>query len=533
MHWGRLAQILTVAVFSLEAHASVVHTQNGDVQGVQRGQVESFKAIPYAKPPKGDLRWQPPQDPDPWNGTRDASDFSAKCPQNQLRRGSDVFIGDEDCLYLNVFEPSGANGLPVIVFFHGGSLVDESASYTAPDLVPVYDGSRLAEHGKVVVVTLNYRLGPFGFLSHKELSKETGYKGSGNQGYMDQVQALKWVQNNIAAFGGDPNDVTIFGQSAGGTSVWVHISSPLSKGLFHRAIVDSAVEDKAVDLGTAEGRGAALSTKLHCANARDELDCMRSKSIRDVLSAMPNASRTNAGTYDPVVDGHVLTASPIDIMKNGTHNHVPIIQGNDAEEESVLDDDVSKGIKTEGDFYKAVWEAVQRIPGAKYSELVRLYPVDKYPSPRQAYNAIDADRRYICTSRTVLRALSASQPEYFVGRFLYTHTYSDGPFAYYGASHGYELLFIFDRLRAMEFLPTRDEVHLVKTFQDTWGEFAKAGVPPKSLSWKKYNSNEDNYIKFDTVMSADDHLSADQCDYWDGLAKGPGTPHEATSFISR
>jgi para-nitrobenzyl esterase len=480
------------------------------------------------------LRWKPPIDPAPWNGIRDASDFSSKCPQNaphpiDRTTSIDVFIGDEDCLYLNVFEPSGAKGLPVIVFFHGGSLVNESASYTAPDLIAVYDGSRLAENANVVVVTLNYRLGPLGFLSHKKLSGESGYMASGNQGYLDQVWALKWVNANITAFGGNPNKVTIFGQSAGGTSVWVHISSPLSKGLFHRAIVDSGVEDVAKTLASAEQIGAGLSQKLGCSNAADELDCMRKKSVSDVLSAMPNASRTNGGVYDPVVDGHVLKDSPIVIMTNGTHNHVPIIQGNAAEEASALDDAVSQNIKTEGDFYKAVWEAVQKIPGANYSKVVSLYPVNKYPSPRQAYNAIDADRRYKCTSRTVLRALSAKQPEYFVGRFVYTHTYSDGPFAYYRASHGFELLFIFDTLRGMQFLPTRDERVLVKDFQDTWGGFAEAGVPPQP-SWKRYDPKVDNYLIFDTPMSGDNGLSTDQCDYWDMVPKGSGFPDEATAF---
>ena len=534
------ALILFLAFFGFDAHASehTVDTQYGAVRGVQQGQVESFKAIPFAAPPVHDLRWKPPQDPQSWKGKiLDASHFSSKCPQNVPHPVGntlvDEFIGDEDCLYLNVFAPSGANGLPVIVFFHGGSLVNESASYAAPNLVAVYDGSQLAEHANVVVVTLNYRLGALGFLSHKKLSAESAYRGSGNYGFMDQAKALTWVQNNITAFGGDPNKVTIFGQSAGGTSVWVHISSPLSTSLFHRAIVDSGVEDEARDLPSAEQVGANLSQKIHCANMSDELGCMRRKSVRDILSAMPNASRTNAGVYDPVVDGHVLYASPITIMRNGTHNHVPIIQGNVAEEASALDDNVSKNIKTEGDFYQAVWGAVQNIPGAKYSDVVSLYPVDNYQSPRQAYNAIDSDRRYICTSRTVLRALSASQTE-FVGRFLYKHTYSDGPYVYYGASHGFELPFIFDTLRAMEFLPTRDEAHLVTEFQDAWGEFAKAGAPPKSSSWKRYDPSKDNYLAFETPMLlAGDHLSTKQCDYWDSLPKSPDLPHETTVFLSR
>jgi para-nitrobenzyl esterase len=529
---ARLAPLLFLAFFGFDAHASepIVHTQYGDVRGVSEGQVESFKNLPFAAPPVGKLRWMPPVEPKKWDGIRDASHFSSKCSHtknNPLPNHESppyLLMGNEDCLYLNVFKPSGARDLPVIVFIHGGSLVDGSASETSSNPpVAVYDGSRLAEGAHVVVVTLNYRLGPLGFLVHWKLSEASPYHGSGNYGYLDQIQALQWVHNNIAAFGGDPQNVTLFGHSAGATSVWVHISSPLSKGLFHRAIVDSGVEYEAKTLHESEPLGDKLSLDLNCSKATDELACMRDKSTADIFRVLPEPK--NLERYDPVIDHFVLMGSPIAIMRSGMHNHVPIIQGNVEEEMSVFDDEISKKIWTEEDFKSKVTDLLATIPDASLEDVLKLYKVDQYNgSFRKAYNAIDSDRKYICTSRRVLRALSKSQPEFFVGRFFYTHTNSDGPFVYYGATHGFELYFIFDAVGAQQFLPTADEAGLVKVFQDTWGAFAKTGVPtlPAPLpSWKRYNPEEDNYLKFDTRISTDRHHSKLQCDYWDRLSSTP------------
>jgi para-nitrobenzyl esterase len=520
----QLVQFLFLGLFGflgllgVEAFASgpIVPTQYGDVRGVLQGQVESFKALPFAAPPIGKLRWMPPQEPAGWTGIRDASNFSPKCPQK--RPEDDVFVGSEDCLYLNVFKPAGASALPVIVFIHGGSNVYGSASQAAPNLVAFYDGSQLAQNENVVVVTLNYRLGALGFIGHKKLSEASGYGASGNYAYMDQIQALKWVQRNIAAFGGDPSNVTLFGQSAGAKGVWVHMSSPLSKGLFHRAIVDSALKENARPFGFAEQVGAELSHKLNCSNATDELACMRDKSAKAIVDALPSAH--GSGLYAVVVDGKVLTDSPIDMMQSGHHNHVPILQGNVEEEGSVLNDEMSRNIKTQEDYITAVWELARNMPPdtpvvAVAVELLRLYPLSEYGSPRQAFNAIFADKDYICSSRRVLRALSDSQTEFFVGQFFYTHAYSDGPLVKYGASHGFELLFIFDTLGAAQFSPTPGEAALVKTFQDTWAGFARTGTAPPS--WKRYDAHKENYVIFDTQMSEGDHLRMDQCDFWDTL----------------
>jgi para-nitrobenzyl esterase len=259
--WPQVAPILFLAFFGFNAYASepIVHTQYGDVRGVLEGQVESFKGLPFALPPVKALRWMPPQElphihPYEPGVAFDASHFSSQCPQIRPAQGPGdvpVFVGNEDCLYLNVFRPSGAKDLlPVIVFIHGGSLITGSASLGYPYPIAIYDGSRLAQNANVVVVTLNYRLGPLGLIGHPELSRTSGYGHSGNYAYMDQIQALRWVRDNIAAFAGNPNNVTLSGRSAGATSVWILMTSPLTKdkSLFHRTIVDSGVREGAPSL---------------------------------------------------------------------------------------------------------------------------------------------------------------------------------------------------------------------------------------------------------------------------------------------
>jgi para-nitrobenzyl esterase len=514
------------------ASKPIVHTQNGAVRGVSDGQVESFKRLPFAAPPIGKLRWMPPQDPRNWRGIHDASQFSKPCPQMDRSGKVPVFVGDEDCLYLNVFKPSGATGLPVIVFIHGGSQITGSASETSPyNQVAIYDGSRLAQQAKVVVVTLNYRLGPLGYIGHPELSRTSGYGASGNYAYMDQIQALKWVQANIAAFGGDPKNVTLSGHSAGATSVWVLMTSPLSKNLFHRAIVLSGVGEPKISYRVAEKKGKELARLLKCSDAsgKRELARMRRKSAKQIVATAP--SLPGSGWYNAVVDGKVLTDSPLTIMQRGQHHHVPILQGNVADERSQRGEKEAFDIIDQRTYEMAVKKAVQAksfLPNISADELLQLYPASDYPSPPkaytsfgQAYNTIFADQNYIFPSREVLRALSASQRE-FVGRFLYTHTYSGGPGVRYGASHGFELFFIFDTLSGMNLNPRADEAALVKTFQDTWSYFARTGsAPPLAkmgtarLSWKRYDAQRDNYVIFDAAMSEGDHLHTKQCDFWD------------------
>jgi para-nitrobenzyl esterase len=512
------------------ADAPVVHTQNGYVAGVedQQRQVESFKRVPFAAPPLGDLRWKPPQDPANWTGVRDASDFSSMCPQ-RMEDGTVFgrFIGNEDCLYLNVFRPKGAQGLPVMMFIHGGHNSTESAGPLPGDLVPVHDGSDLAQNGKVVVVTINYRLGALGFIGHPKLSMESLYPGSGNYGYMDQIKALHWVHNNITAFGGNPNNITVFGLSNGGGGVLVLMASPLTQGLFHRAIIHSGVFD-VLTLAEGENTGTSLSGKINCQTAQDELKCMRDTPAKEIVEAMGRGGRG----LDPIIDGFVLLDSPINVIGQEKHHHMPVLIGNAVEEVSRIHYPDSKDLHTEQDYI----EAVEMDYGAYVPGLLTYYPVSDYldviqdwvdeqgvlrlrvspqPSPRQAYNAIRADYQFVCPARSALQALSAHQSD-FVGRFLYTHTLLGGlggMTGFYGASHGFDVVFVFGTFGFYDLKPTPDELTLKAKFQKTWADFARSGSP--GGFWDRYDPSRDNYVMFNTPMSSGSQLRKKQCDYWD------------------
>ena len=509
----RFLTLLIVGLVGIPAFADapVVHTRNGDVLGVLQGSVESFKALPFAAPPVGDLRWRPPQDPADWLGVRDGSKFSSACPQKDP---SGSIIGSEDCLYLNVFRPQGARGLPVMVFVHGGHDATGSAGVTENG-VAAYDGSELAQNGNVVVVTINYRLGALGFIAHPELSRESGYAGSGNYGYMDQIQALNWVRRNVAAFGGDPDNVTLFGQSSGGGGVMVLLASPLSRGLFHRAIIHSG-QFAIQDLKKAEGDGLSFSKALNCQSAPDELKCMRTKSASEIVVALPGGHASGGSArgpshFLPVVDGWILPHSPLEIIRAGMHHHVPVLIGNAAEETSWIYYNESINIHTDQEYI----DTVKKNYGKIASEVLNLYPSGDYPSPRQAYNAISADHLFVCPAQRLTQAVSGSQSD-FVGRFLYTHVLS-GPLGFFGASHGFDLLFVFGTFGIYQLTPTPDEVTLKEKFQKTWTDFARSGRPGDF--WNRYDASQDNYAIFNTPMSSGSQLRTKQCDYWSPVGK--------------
>jgi para-nitrobenzyl esterase len=506
--------------FKALADSPVVHTQNGDVLGVLQGSVESFKALPFAAPPVGDLRWRPPQDPADWLGVRDGSKFSSVCPQKVPGGG---VIGSEDCLYLNVFKPQGAQRLPVILFIHGGHNATGSAGWVGNGVAP-FDGSDLAQNGNVVVVTINYRLGALGFIAHPALSKESGYNRSGNYGYMDQIRSLKWVSRNIAAFGGDPNNVTVVGASSGGGGILVMMASPLAEGLFHRGIIHSG-QFAAQDIKKAELSGQSFSQKLNCKNAPDELTCMRDKSVGEIIVAMPGGhegagagggggSVSGPSHFLPVVDGRILPDFPLEVIRSGKYHHVPLLIGNAAEETSWIYGSESKGIDSEQVYINTV-NSNYRTNAAK---LLELYPARDYPSPREAYDAISADHWFICPAQKVVQAVSGSQSE-FVGRFLYSHILS-GPVvgyphpspAFFGASHGYDLAFMFGTFGYYLLTPTLDELTLKEKFQKTWADFARSGNPGDF--WKRYDATQDNYAIFNIPMSSDTQLRK-KCVYWD------------------
>ena len=294
----------------------------GDVTGKDRN-ISLYRGIPYAKPPMGELRWAPPEPPDSWKGVYTARRFSPVCPQvpNPFGGVSADTAMSEDCLYLNIWTPatSHKDRYPVMVWIHGGGFSIGAGS------LPLYDGTRLAERG-VVLVTFNYRLNVFGGFAHPQLSAASRHGASGNYGLLDQVAALDWVQDNIARFGGDPENVTIFGESAGARSVSLHLASPLSRGLFHKAIAQSgALRDTTGTLAERGAAGMALADALGADELPNPLDYLR---------WLPPSDFPDLGSFpsNPIVDGLFMPDNPESIYSRGEQANVPLLAGTNRDE---------------------------------------------------------------------------------------------------------------------------------------------------------------------------------------------------------
>src|SRR5690349_6433505 len=328
MSFRPLAALVVACTIGL---ASVAHAQTvtatlpvGPVAGVVTPAMLEFLGIPYAEAPVGDLRWAPPEPHAPWTTPLDASTFGSPCPQTPSAFG--IPSSTEDCLFLNVYVPHRKTvperdlkrKRPVMVWIHGGAFQVGSAGN--------YDPTKLVTAGDVIVVSINYRLGALGFLAHPALSAESPAGISGNYGILDQQLALRWVQDNIAGFGGDPKRVTIFGESAGGISVHTQLASPLAAGLFRRAIVQSGAVFAQPTLQAAEALGQHSADALGCSD--QTAACLRALSVDDVLANQPSGLQTTS----PVIDGVVLPLPLRDAFQNGAFNRVPVMQGSNHDE---------------------------------------------------------------------------------------------------------------------------------------------------------------------------------------------------------
>jgi para-nitrobenzyl esterase len=323
------------------ALSDVIETRSGKISGTvveeDGAVVRTFKGIPYAAPPVGPLRWKPPQPVAAWSDVRPMTQWADRAPQasgSAMGTGGNI---SEDCLHLNVVTAAKktTDRLPVMVFFHGGGLTTGTGNSL------LYNHSALPKKG-VVLVTVNSRLGPIGYMAHPALTAESENKASGNYGTLDLIASLKWVQENIAAFGGDPGNVLIFGESGGGTKTLSLISSPLAKGLFHKAIVESgsssASPERTTTLAEAEAAGQRLVKKLGLENEKDVLGALRARKWEDIIAAASDASvefRANL-----TVDGWVLPISVNDTLKQGKQHDVPLIVGANAGEKRELEETV-------------------------------------------------------------------------------------------------------------------------------------------------------------------------------------------------
>lgn len=509
------APIATDAPVTTDAPAAerpMVTTNRGPVLGVTEDGIRHFYGIPYAAPPVGPLRWRAPEPAAAWTAPRDASTKGASCPQAPgLLVGSPTT--SEDCLFANVWAPPSASAAPrpVMVFIHGGGFNAGSGNDGQ------YDGPELARRG-VVVVNFNYRLGQLGFLGHAALAAEdTAHHSSGNYGLMDQQVLLRWVRDNAAAFGGDPANVTIFGESAGGISVCAHVTSPLSAGLFHRAITQSGPcsflttplrdEDARAPVQSAASQGRLFAQALHCDTAPDVVACMRSKTADEVIAAAPRPIELEryGARYQPTIDGYVLPESPWTSLATGHFNRVPFITGSNQDEGTVF----TRGqtIADEAAYRAAVLPLVPD----HVDDVLRLYPISAYPTPIAAFTAFAGDAVFGCSSRAQARLVAATgTPAY---QYYFSKLNRAGMILGLGVYHSAEIPYVFGRFTGL-FSRTDSDGTVSEAMGLAWTRFAASANPNAAgaSTWPAFTASNDTYLEFGDMIRSATGLRRDRCD---------------------
>jgi para-nitrobenzyl esterase len=420
-------------------------------------------------------------------------------------------MGSEDCLTINVWTPSTAPSTrrSVLVFIHGGFFT-WGASSTRFEGVDSYDGRFLAAHIPAVVVTFNYRLGPLGFTSHPALAAESPDGSSGNYGLRDQIAALAWVQRNIAAFGGDPAQVTLMGQSAGAVSTAALLASPLAAGLFSRVIMHSGYAE-AASRNRAEAQGKALATRLGCAAVHDVAACLRAASAAAVIAALPEDPAPKSG-FDPSIDGYVLKEDPLAAAAAGRDEHVPVLLGTTTNELSTWPLSFAPQLVTGDTTYVSVIAAAFGVDDAR--RIAARYPLDRYPSAYQALVALWGDALFVCPANRLARALALSTHVY---RFVYAHVFEHSLLATLGAAHGFDLGLVFRNLPPGLRLEPSEQA-LADDMLHAWSRFAATGDPNGGATiWPSYDPTSEPYLEFDTTPVPRSGVRKEECALWDAI----------------
>ena len=472
-------------------YAQEVATKNGVLKGVIEDEIEIFKGVPFAAAPVGDLRWQAPKPFKSWNGVRLVNKFSPICMQiGMYPKDSPLEEMSEDCLYLNIWKPqkeTNTDKLPVMVWFYGGGLINGSAS------TPLYSGKNLAKQD-AIVITSNYRLGALGFLAHPELTKEADYKSSGNYGLLDMIAALQWIQDNIASFGGDPNNVTIFGQSSGAISICALIASPLAQGLFHKAIGQSGglfepIElDKGFSLSTLEQAGERFATRAGVTSLKE----LRDIPAKDLIKVSVHTSIN--------IDGYVLKRSPFDAYKSDEHNKVSVLLGNTADEgqEFISDFSITKETYHE--------ELKKHFPGW----LVWLTAPNPGKTDDEALKAaisFEGDIRFKWNMWAWAKLVSEKKDNK-----VYVYQFSKSPpkisnsdkAGLGGAVHGSDLYYVFGNLDPRTRDWTEDDYRLSSVMIKYWTNFAKYGNPNSEglPQWPEFSMKSPKALYLDNEIKS-------------------------------
>ncbi len=475
-----------IALFSLSSQAAdltQVKVEQGLLKGKTQNNLTVFKGIPFAKPPVGKLRWQAPQPAENWDGVKQAQDYAPAC----IQAGNPPSGISEDCLYLNIWAPakSADENIPVFVWIYGGGF----SFGTSSD--PIFDGRHLAKKG-VIVVTIAYRVGQLGFLAHPQLSQESKNGVSGNYGLLDQIEALKWIKHNIASFGGDPNKVTIAGESAGGISVSMLAASPVAKGLFHGAISQSGGSfgpdrkqgypgENMILLEQAEQEGTAYVKQLG-ASSINELRKMDAKKFIPAGWSLPGGW--------PIVDGYVIADDQYKLYQKGQYNDVPVLVGYNSDEGASF---------VWNNNPKQFIEGVKKRFGPYAKDLLAAYPTSNDKITRMGRNLIrDAAFGWHTWSWAKLQSETGQSPAYLY-YFDQHPEHKKGSDKYnYGSPHGQDIAYVFQHLDSTNPDINQNDLRLADAISSYWANFTKTGNPngKKLPKWPAYNSDSQKVMYF-------------------------------------
>ncbi len=482
--------LITISTLFGTAESATTRIDSGSLSGASDGGIDVYKGIPYAAPPTGPLRWKPPAMPAAWSGERDASNFGPICPQPQRPDGVAAagagLSQSEDCLSLNVWTPHGAKNAPVMVWVHGG------AHRFGSGASPVYDGGKFARDG-IVLVTINYRLGLLGYFAHPALTRAANANEPlGNYGEMDQLAALKWVQRNIAAFGGDPHNVTVFGESAGGASILYLLATPSANGLFAKAIVESGGGwTQLSTLAQKESDGATFATKAGFANAT--LEQLRSIPADKTLDFPVSLG------FGPFVDGRLVPELPSRAFADGRALDVPLIIGSNSFEASLM--------------------ASFNIPPARtldqLTPALRALYADAGSDEKIAHAAF-TDAAMGAPARWIAAKASGGAPS-FLYHFSYVPTLMHSRVE--GARHGGEIPFVFETLDAVAarfgVASSAGDMATERLVHSCWLAFARTGTPSCGGGWPAYSPGSDTLMEFGPDSGPVSHFRKAQYDAQD------------------